>query len=151
MTIRGAIERLDKGKFAINYKYGKDYWELLIYNKKFDITYEADNKNLSELLSNYLGESVEVNQEFNDTEYYTLDLKIMMNYSNTDNDNFINVELNGYDSDSVEIKNLNELIEILETGATNKVNEERDEQIYQAEIKKDRLKFKPNGVYENWI
>lgn len=150
MTIREAIQRLDKVKFAINYKYGKDYWELLIYNKKFDITYEANNKNLSELLSNYLGEIVEVKQEFNDTEYWATDrIELVLSYS--EDEKFINVELNGYESESVEIKNINELIEILETGATNKVNEERDDQIYQAEIKKDRLNFVPNGVYENWI
>lgn len=152
MTIREAIERLDKYNFNIDYNYNKYHWSISVDkgNKKI---FEKENcRSLSELLSQCLGEKVEVKQEFETTEYEAVDrIEITLNYSNTEkNDNFIYVELNRHDGETREIKNLNEFIEILETGALNNVEYERQGQIDNAEIKYEQLNFEPNGVYKSW-
>ena len=113
MKLREALKTLnEKVLFDLNYNYNKDNWELTIFNKDFDIIEEYNNKLLKNILSEFLKEKIE-NEDNN--EFWYLEngyLKFQVNFDNTDDtDNFFRIELlDTYFDNDEKIKDLDDLI-----------------------------------------
>lgn len=145
MTLREALEILNKEKFNLNYHDNERYWVLTIFDDEYGIKYESEeNRYLSNVLSDYLGSLVEVKNEFYLTENEMCYLKL--NYDNTDINNYIYLEICQCDNEAIEICSLNQLVDILEDGVLIEIKKETDIQIQIGAIETDKRTWKSNGI-----
>lgn len=94
MNLKEAFKRLDQEKFNINYNFNSQYWELVIFDKEFNILETHTNQYLKTVLENHFNEKIYFNSS--KEAYYQNDYRnLSLNYDNTDfSDNFITLSLN---------------------------------------------------------
>lgn len=54
MKLKEALNKLDSEKFNINYNFNEQYWELVIFDKDYDIKAEFKGKFLADVLKEHL-------------------------------------------------------------------------------------------------
>lgn len=118
MKLKEVLEKLDTEKFNINYNYNEQYWELVIFDNKFDILETHTNQFLKTILENHFNEKIDFDSS--KEAYYQNDYRsLSLNYDNSDySDNFITLSLNDRYEDQHErtfiLKDINDLAEKLE-------------------------------------
>ena len=94
MNLLEALERLEQEKFNINYNYNEQYWELVIFDKGFNILETHTNQFLKTVLENHFNERIDF-QASKEAYYQDGYRNLSLNYDNTDySDNFITLSLN---------------------------------------------------------
>ena len=118
MKLKKILERLDQKLFNLNYNFNSQYWELVIFDNKFNILETHTNQFLKTVLENHFNERI--NFDSSKEAYYQNDYRsLSLNYDNTDfSDNFITLSLNDRYEDQHErtfiLKDINDLAEKLE-------------------------------------
>jgi len=118
MKILQALQKLNTEKFNINYNFNSQYWELVIFDKEFNILETHTNQYLKTVLENHFNQKIDLKASL---EAYYQDgyRNLSLNYDNTDySDNFITLSLNDKYEDQHErtfiLKDINNLAEKLE-------------------------------------
>lgn len=130
--------------FNLNYNFNSQYWELVIFDNKFNILETHTNQFLKTVLENHFNERI--NFDSSKEAYYQNDYRsLSLNYDNTDfSDNFITLSLNDRYEDQHErtfiLKDINDLAEKLE----NLNNLFTDYEINLTEIFKEAREY---GLY----
>jgi|GEM_PF-1032302 hypothetical protein len=144
MKLKKILERLDQKLFNLNYNFNSQYWELVIFDNKFNILETHTNQFLKTVLENHFNERI--NFDSSKEAYYQNDYRsLSLNYDNTDfSDNFITLSLNDRYEDQHErtfiLKDINDLAEKLE----NLNNLFTDYEINLTEIFKEAREY---GLY----
>lgn len=118
MKLKEALERLEQEKFNINYNYNEQYWELVIFDKGFNILETHTNQFLKTVLENHFNEKIDFDSS--KEAYYQNDYRsLSLNYDNTNySDNFITLSLNDRYEDeytrTFNLKNIEDLASKLE-------------------------------------
>ena len=118
MKILQALQKLNTEKFNINYNFNSQYWELVIFDKEFNILETHTNQYLKTVLENHFNEKIYFDSS--KEAYYQNDYRnLSLNYDNTDfSDNFITLSLNDRYEDQHQrtfvIKNIEDLTSKLE-------------------------------------
>ena len=118
MKIKEALNKLNFSKFNINYNFNSQYWELVIFDNKFNILETYTNQFLKTVLENYFNGKIDFDNY--KEAYYQNDYRsLSLNYDNTDfSENFITLSLNDRYDDQHErtliIKNIEDLTSKLE-------------------------------------
>ena len=118
MKLKKALSKLDQELFNINYNFNSQYWELVIFDKEFNILETDTNQFLKTVLENHFNEKIDFDSS--KEAYYQNDYRsLSLNYDNTDySDNFITLSLNDRYEDQHEktfiLKNINDLADKLE-------------------------------------
>lgn len=144
MNLLEALERLEQEKFNINYNFNSQYWELVIFDKGFNILETHTNQFLKTVLENHFNERIDF-QASKEAYYQDGYRNLSLNYDNTDySDNFITLSLNDRYEDRHErtfiLKDINDLAEKLE----NLNNLFTDYEINLTEIFKEAREY---GLY----
>ena len=118
MKLKEALERLDQKLFNLNYNFNSQYWELVIFDKEFNILETHTNQFLKTVLENHFNERIDF-QASKEAYYQDGYRNLSLNYDNTDySDNFIILSLNDKYEDQHErtfiLKDINDLAEKLE-------------------------------------
>nr|DAR07442.1 MAG TPA: hypothetical protein [Caudoviricetes sp.] len=118
MKLKEALNKLNSEKFNINYNFNEQYWELVIFDKKFNILETHTNQYLKTILENHFNEKIDF-QASKEAYYQDGYRNLSLNYDNTDySDNFITLSLNDRYEDQHErtliIKNIEDLASKLE-------------------------------------
>ena len=118
MKLKEALEKLEQQLFNLNYNFNSQYWELVIFDNKFNILETNTNQFLKTVLENHFKEKIDFKSSL---EAYYQDgyRNLSLNYDNTDySDNFINLSLNDRYEDEHQrtfvIKNIEDLASKLE-------------------------------------
>lgn len=118
MKLKEALNKLNSEKFNINYNFNEQYWELVIFDKEFNILETYTNQYLKTVLENHFNQKIDLKASL---EAYYQDgyRNLSLNYDNTDySDNFITLSLNDRYEDEHQrtfvIKNIEDLAEKLE-------------------------------------
>lgn len=145
MNLLEALERLEQEKFNINYNYNEQYWELVIFDKGFNILETHTNQFLKTVLENHFNERIDF-QASKEAYYQDGYRNLSLNYDNTDySDNFITLSLNDRYEDQHErtfvikniddlaskLKNLNSLFTDYEINLTERFKEAREYGLYR--------------------
>lgn len=118
MKLKEAFKRLEKEKFNINYNFNSQYWELVIFDKEFNILETHTNQFLKTVLENHFNQKIDFKSSLE--AYYQNDYRnLSLNFDNSDySDNFINLYLNDKYEDEHQrtfvIKNIDDLASKLE-------------------------------------
>lgn len=118
MKLKEALERLDQKLFNLNYNFNSQYWELVIFDKEFNILETHTNQFLKNVLENHFNERI--NFQASLEAYYQDGYRnLSLNYDNTDySDNFITLSLNDRYEDQhqriLRLKDIEDLAEKLE-------------------------------------
>ena len=118
MKLSEAFKKLDREAFNINYNFNSQYWELVIFDKEFNILETHTNQYLKTVLENHFNQKIDFDSS--KEAYYQNDYRnLSLNYENTDfSDNFITLSLNDRYEDEYTrtfvIKNINDLASKLE-------------------------------------
>lgn len=118
MKLSEALKKLDQELFNLNFNYNEQYWELVIFDKEFNILETHTNKFLKTVLENHFNEKIYFDSS--KEAYYQNDYRnLSLNYDNTDfSDNFITLSLNDKYEDEHQrtfvIKNIEDLTSKLE-------------------------------------
>ena len=118
MELKEALNKLNSEKFNINYNYNEQYWELVIFDNKFNILETYTNQFLKNVLENHFNERIDFDSS--KEAYYQNDYRgLSLNYDNTDySNNFITLSLNDRYEDEYQrtfvIKNIEDLASKLE-------------------------------------
>nr|DAN28683.1 MAG TPA: hypothetical protein [Caudoviricetes sp.] len=118
MKLKEALNKLNYKKFNINFNYNEQYWELVIFDREFNILETHTNQYLKTVLENHFNEKIDFltsNEAYYQSGYRNLSL----NYDNSDySDNFITLSLNDRYEDEYQrtfvIKNIEDLASKLE-------------------------------------
>ena len=118
MKLKEALERLEQKLFNLNYNFNSQYWELVIFDKEFNILETHTNQFLKTILENHFNERIDF-QASKEAYYQDGYRNLSLNYDNTDySDNFITLSLNDRYEDQHErtfiLKNISDLAEKLE-------------------------------------
>lgn len=118
MELKEALNKLNSEKFNINYNFNEQYWELVIFDKKFNILETHTNQYLKTILENHFNEKIDF-QASKEAYYQDGYRNLSLNYDNTDySDNFITLSLNdryeGEHQRTFVIKNIEDLVSKLE-------------------------------------
>ena len=118
MKLKEALNKLNSEKFNINFNYNEQYWELVIFDKEFNILETYTNQYLKTVLENHFNQKIDFKSSL---EAYYQDgyRNLSLNYDNTDySDNFIKLSLNDKYEDEHQriliIKNIEDLASKLE-------------------------------------
>lgn len=118
MKLKEALNKLNSEKFNINYNFNEQYWELVIFDKEFNILETYTNQYLKTVLENHFNQKIDLKASL---EAYYQDgyRNLSLNYDNTDySDNFITLSLNDrYENEhqrTFVIKNIGDLASKLE-------------------------------------
>ena len=118
MKLKEALNKLNSEKFNINYNFNEQYWELVIFDKEFNILETYTNQYLKTVLENHFNQKIDLKASL---EAYYQDgyRNLSLNYDNTDySDNFITLFLNDrYENEhqrTFVIKNIEDLASKLE-------------------------------------
>lgn len=118
MKLKEALNKLNSEKFNINYNFNEQYWELVIFDKEFNILETYTNQYLKTVLENHFNQKIDLKASL---EAYYQDgyRNLSLNYDNTDySDNFITLSLNDrYENEhqrTFVIKNIEDLASKLE-------------------------------------
>ncbi|WP_314811834.1 hypothetical protein [Fusobacterium pseudoperiodonticum] len=118
MKLKEALNKLNYKKFNINFNYNEQYWELVIFDREFNILETHTNQYLKTVLENHFNQKIDFDSS--KEAYYQNDYRnLSLNYDNTDfSDNFITLSLNDRYEDEYTrtfvIKNINDLASKLE-------------------------------------
>lgn len=94
MELKEALNKLNSEKFNINYNYNEQYWELVIFDNKFNILETYTNQFLKNVLENHLNTKINFDN-YKEAYYQDGYRNLYLNYDNTDySDNFITICLN---------------------------------------------------------
>lgn len=94
MKILQALQKLNTEKFNINYNFNSQYWELVIFDKEFNILETHTNQYLKTILENHFNEKIDFKTS-NEAYYQSGYRNLSLNFDNSDySDNFINLYLN---------------------------------------------------------
>lgn len=118
MELKEALNKLNSEKFNINYNYNEQYWELVIFDNKFNILEIYTNQFLKTVLENHFNERIDFDS-YKEAYYQDGYRNLYLNYDNTDySDNFITLSLNDRYEDeytrTFNLKNIEDLAEKLE-------------------------------------
>lgn len=94
MKLKEALNKLNYKKFNINFNYNEQYWELVIFDREFNILETHTNQYLKTVLENHFNQKIDLKASL---EAYYQDgyRNLSLNYDNTDySDNFITLSLN---------------------------------------------------------
>ena len=94
MKLKEALNKLNSEKFNINYNFNEQYWELVIFDKEFNILETHTNQYLKTILENHFNGKIDF-QASKEAYYQDGYRNLSLNYDNTDySDNFITLSLN---------------------------------------------------------
>lgn len=94
MKLKEALNKLNYKKFNINFNYNEQYWELVIFDREFNILETHTNQYLKTVLENHFNEKIDFDSS-KEAYYQNGYRNLYLNYDNTDySDNFINLSLN---------------------------------------------------------
>ena len=94
MKLKEALNKLDSEKFNINYNFNEQYWELVIFDKDYDIKAEFKGKFLADVLKEHFKEKIDFKSSL-EAYYQDSYRNLSLNFDNSDySDNFINLSLN---------------------------------------------------------
>ncbi|MBF1213304.1 MAG: hypothetical protein HXM17_00185 [Fusobacterium periodonticum] len=118
MKLKKALNNLNSEKFNLNYNFNSQYWELVIFDKKFNILETHTNQYLKTILENHFNEKIDF-KTFNEAYYQSGYRNLSLNFDNRDySDNFITLSLNDRYEDEHQrtfvIKNIEDLTSKLE-------------------------------------
>jgi hypothetical protein len=118
MILSEALKKLDQEAFNINYNFNSQYWELVIFDKDYDIKAEYKGKFLADVLKEHFKEKIDLKASL-EAYYQNVYRNLSLNYDNTDySDNFITLSLNDRYEDQHErtfiLKDINDLVNKLE-------------------------------------
>ena len=144
MKLKEALNKLNYKKFNINFNYNEKYWELVIFDREFNILETHTNQYLKTVLENHFNQKIHFDS-YKEAYYQNGYRNLSLNYDNTDySDNFITLSLNDRYEDQHErtfiLKDINDLAEKLE----NLNNLFTDYEINLTEIFKEAREY---GLY----
>ena len=118
MKLKEALNKLNSEKFNINYNFNEQYWELVIFDKEFNILETHTNQYLKTVLENHFNQKIDFDS-YKEAYYQNGYRNLYLNYDNTDySDNFIYLSLNDKYEDEHQrtfvIKNIEDLTSKLE-------------------------------------
>lgn len=110
MKLSEALKKLDQELFNLNFNYNEQYWELVIFDKEFNILETHTNQYLKTVLENHFNEKIDFKTS-NEAYYQDGYRNLYLNYDNTDySDNFITICLNDkYEQEHHRTKVLNNI------------------------------------------
>ena len=110
MKLSEALKKLDQELFNLNFNYNEQYWELVIFDKEFNILETHTNQYLKTVLENHFNEKIDF-QASKEAYYQNGYRNLYLNYDNTDySDNFITICLNDkYEQEHHRTKVLNNI------------------------------------------
>lgn len=151
MKLKEALHKLDKELFNINYNFNSQYWELVIFDKEFNILETHTNQYLKTVLENYFNERIDFDN-YKEAYYQNGYRNLNLNYDNTDfSDNFITLSLNDRYEDQHErtliIKNIEDLASKLENLNNLFTNYELDLTQLFKEVKEYGLYKNNRGIF----
>ena len=118
MKLKEALNKLNYKKFNINFNYNEQYWELVIFDREFNILETHTNQYLKTVLENHFNEKIDF-QASKEAYYQDGYRNLSLNFDNSDySDNFINLFLNDRYEDEYTrtfyLNNINDLVNKLE-------------------------------------
>ena len=115
MKLKEALNKLNYKKFNINFNYNEQYWELVIFDREFNILETHTNQYLKTVLENHFNQKIDLKASL---EAYYQDgyRNLYLNYDNTDySDNFITICLNDkYEEEHHRTKVLNNIDDLVD-------------------------------------
>ncbi len=110
MKFKEALNKLDQELFNLNFNYNEQYWELVIFDKEFNILETHTNQYLKTVLENHFNEKIDFKTS-KEAYYQNGYRNLYLNYDNTDySDNFITICLNDkYEQEHHRTKVLNNI------------------------------------------
>lgn len=118
MKLKEALKKLVQELFNLNFNYNEQYWELVIFDKEFNILETHTNQYLKTVLENHFNTRIDFKSSLE--AYYQNDYRnLSLNFDNSDySDNFITLSLNDRYEDEHQrtliIKNIEDLASKLE-------------------------------------